>query len=117
MEYINIISQEPIMTVPEWTFGISLLIPMGMILSSLIYLIVTKKNQDKTLKYLLSMFVIAIIWEITSICICDKFLQIPTGKYEYQATINKDKITVSQYEKFIEEYNPIIKDGVYYWTD
>ena len=53
---------------------------------------------------------------ITSI-ICGIFFQVPTGRYTYEATINKDKITVAQYERFIEEYNPTIKDGIYYWEE
>jgi hypothetical protein len=50
-------------------------------------------------------------------CITCLFFSEPTGRYKYQATIDKDKITVSQYEEFIEEHNPTIKDGVYYWED
>ena len=36
---------------------------------------------------------------------------------EIKIAIDKDKITVSEYEKFIEENNPTIKDGLYYWED
>lgn len=39
----------------------------------------------------------------------------PSGKYKYKAIINKDKITVSEYEDFIEQYKPEIRDGYYYF--
>ena len=39
----------------------------------------------------------------------------PTGNYSYKATVDKNKITVSEYEDFIEQYKPEIRDGIYYF--
>lgn len=38
-----------------------------------------------------------------------------SGKYTYKATVDKNKITVSEYEDFIEQYKPEIRDGYYYF--
>jgi hypothetical protein len=45
------------------------------------------------------------------------FLKVPTGKYRYEATIDKSKITVEEYEDFLEKYNPTVVNGVYIWED
>lgn len=44
-----------------------------------------------------------------------KDFAIPSGKFRYEATVNKNNITVSEYEDFIEKYKPEIKDGIYYF--
>ena len=49
-------------------------------------------------------------------CISCVLFSESTGQYNYKATIDKDNITVTQYEQFINEYSPQIKDNVYYFT-
>ena len=49
-------------------------------------------------------------------CISCMFFSEPTGRYNYKATIDKDNITVTEYEQFIKEYHPDIKDDIYYFT-
>lgn len=44
-----------------------------------------------------------------------KDFAIPSGRFRYEATVDKDNITVSEYEDFIEKYKPEIKDGIYYF--
>jgi hypothetical protein len=116
MEYINIISQEAITAVPTWLAVIGGFISIAAVLSTFIYWGIVK-NPDKVLRYLTIVAPIAIIFVIAWMCITCLFFSEPTGRYRYEATIDKDKITVSEYEQFIEEYNPTIKDGIYYWED
>ena len=116
MEYINIIAQEEITKAPAWP---SHLIG-GIVIALLIGLMICSFTTSDPCKVLERMLVVGgvglltffVIYLITAI-----FFRVPTGRYKYEATVDKDKITVSEYEKFIEEYNPTIKDGIYYWED
>ena len=60
---------------------------------------------------------VAIIFELLACAIYVTNFRVPSGRYKYEGTINKDLITVSQYEEFIKDYNPTIKNGIYYWED
>ena len=113
-EYINIISKEAVTAPPTWIIFVGGIVPILHILSTLVYWAVVK-NPFKAAKYLgivSSIAAIVIIW----MCISCAFLSEPTGKYKYIATIDKDNMTVSEYEQFREEYDPDIKDGLYYFT-
>ena len=44
------------------------------------------------------------------------FLQVPTGQYAYTATIDKEIVSVTEYEDFIEEYRPTIVNDTYIWV-
>lgn len=116
MEYINIISKEPITAAPSWMAMLGAIICIGSVASTFIYWGIVH-NPDKVVKYLSIVgccaVTVCLIWCI----VLSIFFQEPTGRYKYEATIDKDKITVSEYEEFIEEYNPTIKDGIYYWED
>lgn len=116
MEYINIISKEEIMQAFQPPIIIVGCLAIAAALSTFIYWGIGK-DIDKVMKYLYIAGSVGIICLIATIVICATFFRVPTGRYKYEATIDKDRITVSQYEEFIEEYNPIIKDGVYYWED
>jgi hypothetical protein len=113
-EYINIISQEAIKAVPNWLVVIGGFISIAAVLSTFIYWGIVK-DPDKVLRYLTIVAPIAIVFVIAWMCITCLFFSEPTGKYRYEAAIDKDKITVSQYEEFLDEYNPTIRDGVYYF--
>lgn len=116
MEYINIISKEPLTTTPIWPTFVILVISVCIILTTFIYWYIVK-DPDKAFGYLMKVGIGAVIFTAIASSICNVYFKVPTGCYKYEGTINKDKITVSQYEEFIEEYNPTIKDGVYYWED
>ena len=116
MEYINIISKEQIFAPPYWHMLVILAISIIMTLSSVVHLIIVK-DQNKSLRYLLCVSFCAIVFELIALNVDFYFFKEPTGIYEYEATIDKDKITVNQYEEFIEEYNPTIKDGIYHWQE
>jgi hypothetical protein len=116
MEYINIISQEEIMEAFQLPIVIVGSLTIASMVFAFIYLGITK-NADKTMKYFCVAAPISMGCLIITCAICGIFFKVPTGRYKYQATIDKDKVTVSQYLEFIEEHNPTIKDGVYYWED
>lgn len=116
MEYVNIISKEAITAVPTWLAMIGAVIAILGVLSTFIYWAIVK-DANKVVTYLLIVGSISLLFSVVWMCITCLFFSEPTGRYKYQATIDKDKITVSQYEEFIEEHNPTIKDGVYYWED
>lgn len=116
-EFFDIISKEAIYEVPLWLTLIGACVAFGAILSTFIYWIINK-NPNKVARYLSVVGPCAIVFTVVFIIFTSAFCRIqPTGRYKYTATINKDKITLAEYEKFIEEYNPVIKDGVYYWED
>lgn len=116
MEYINIISKEEIMQAFQLPITIVGCLAIAAVLSSLIYCGIVK-DLNKVMKYLGVVGSIGLSCLMIAIIICGIFFQVPTGRYRYEATIDKDKITVAQYEEFIEKYNPAIKDGVYYWEE
>lgn len=119
-EYITIISREELMkaSIPVGfvLFAIACAI---LFLPTIIGYIVIRKVKHKQLinvvwVELTSGFIALIFCIISSIVIVPKFAE-PSGKYRYKATINKDKITVSEYIEFMEKYEPEIEDGYYYF--
>lgn len=116
MDYINIISQKEITQPLLWP----VLVVGGLLIAGLIgllvYLVITN-NADKVIMPLCYLGPGGIFALLVTVMITEIFFQVPTGRYKYEATIDKDKITVAEYEQFIEEYNPTIKDGIYYWED
>lgn len=114
-EYINIISKEAVTAVPIWIAAMGGIVPILLVLSTFVYWAIIK-DPFKTAKYLGIVGVIALIIAITWMCVSCMFFSEPTGQYNYRVTIDKDNITVTEYEKFIKEYHPNIKDDVYYFT-
>lgn len=114
-EYIIIISKEAVTAVPTWIALTGGSVSILLVLSTFIYWKVIK-NPDKVVKYLGIVGSIAIILCFAWACISAMFFGEPTGSYNYKATIDKDNITVAEYEQFIKEYRPDIKDDVYYFT-
>lgn len=115
MEYINIISKEEIMQAAQLPIIIVGCLAIAAVLSVFVYCVIVKKLDQVNYLYIAGLVGMGCL--IATGVICSIFFRVPTGRYKYEATIDKDMITVSQYEKFIEEYNPTIKDGVYYWED
>ena len=114
-EYINIISKEAVTAVPTWIAFAGGIVPILIILSTFVYRTIVK-DPFKVAKYLSIVSVIAIIIAVAWMCISCVLFSESTGQYNYKATIDKDNITVTQYEQFINEYSPQIKDNVYYFT-
>jgi ABC-type sugar transport system permease subunit len=118
MEYINIISKEAITQAFAWPVVLVGCLAIAAMIMALVWAIITKRMDEMETGRLFGVIgVIGIGCLIITILVCAIFFQVPTGRYKYEATIDKDKITVSEYEQFIEEYNPTIKNGVYYWED
>jgi hypothetical protein len=113
MDYVNIISKEVVLAPPDWCFGLTLGICAVI---TLIGAIISFKQRFATLTPIMIFGGIAIVVEFALLFCFIKFCSVPTGRYEYEATINKEKITVSEYEEFLETYKPELRDGVYYWT-
>ena len=114
-EYINIISKEAVTSVPTWIAFAGVSISTLLVLSTFIYWAIVK-DLNKVVGYLGTVASIAIIQCVSWMCISCMFFSEPTGEYNYKATIDKDNITVTEYEQFIKEYHPEIKDDVYYFT-
>lgn len=118
MEYINIISKEAITRALAWPVVLVGCLAIAAIVIAMIWAIITKRMDRIETGILFGKIGgIGIGALVITMVICSIFFQVPTGRYKYKATIDKDKITVSEYEEFIEEYNPIITDGIYYWED
>jgi hypothetical protein len=118
VEHINIISQEPITEPLQWPITLVGALAIVAIFTVLIWATATKRmGEDRTGVLLGLVGTVGMSLLLIAMFICSVFFQVPTGRYRYEATIDKDKITVSEYGQFIEEYSPTIKDGIYYWED
>lgn len=116
MEYINIISKEEVAMAPAWIICLICGLGIAAVASVFVYWAIVK-DVYKVIKYEYIVGFSAIVFVFIGYIFSSIFFRVPTGRYKYEATIDRDKITVAQYEEFIEEYNPTIKDGVYYWID
>lgn len=115
IEYINIISKEDVKAVPTELAAIGGIIAILAVLSTFVYWAFVK-DSFRVCKYLGIVGSIAVVFSVAWMCITCIFFSEPTGQYNYKATIDKDNITVTEYEQFMKEYHPNIKDDVYYFT-
>ena len=118
MEGVNIISKEVITAPISWpTVTIAILL-IASLIGILIYLFISK-NYDNAIKYLavIGLGGILVLFLVTAICAI--FFRVPTSRYKYKGTIDKDTMTISQYEEFKNQYNfrETMKKGIYYWED
>jgi hypothetical protein len=116
-EYINIISKEAITKPLQWPpVIIGVLAILGLI-GVLIWATLTRNMSEPiTLVLLYGIGLCGLVLLLITCAVCSIFFRVPTGNYEYTATIDKNNITVAEYEEFIEKYDPTIKDGIYYFT-
>ena len=116
MKYIDIISKEAVTKPSIWPILIVSILAIVALLTLLIYALATEaRKQDLIIKLLLIFGFGGICLQLIAVILSSTVLQVPTGQYTYKATIDKEKITVAEYEQFIEEYNPEITDGIYSW--
>lgn len=115
IEHVTIISKEAITAVPTWIAAIGAIVSILIVLSTFIYWKFVK-DPFKAAKYLGIVGSIAIIVALAWMCISCMFFSEPTGEYRYEATINKETITISEYEEFMDKYNVTVHDGIYRWT-
>lgn len=119
MDYINIISKEELMVLPNWIVGLLVAVLMSIVLipTFISWLISKKKNlglMNVVWTELIAGGVSIICCLVFCLCLQKFFLE-PSGRFKYKVTIDKDSVTVSEYEDFIEKYKPEIKDGIYYF--
>ena len=119
LNYITIISKEDIKYLPHWIAFVmfAILAAIVIIPAVISWTIVKQKNKPWTNVICTEVIsgAVAIIGVIIFAFTIQPHMLEPSGKYKYKATINKDKITVSEYEDFIEQYKPEIRDGYYYF--
>ena len=119
MDYINIISKEEIKVLPDW-FMVTLLVSLAamVIVTTVIAWIICDKKKKSIIKVFYTELIagtVAIICMIISFFFVGPYIAIPSGRFRYEASIDKDHITVSEYEDFIEKYKPEIKNNIYYF--
>ena len=115
-EYIELISKKEIYTSIQWPIHLIGFLSIVAIMISLIVFLKTKK--DKAIIAMGIVGFIGLILILVMALICSIFLKVPTGRYRYEASIDRENMTVSQYEEFLEEYQAIkLYNGNYYWED
>ena len=114
-EYINIISCEELTKPATWPAMIVGTIAIIGLLSTLWYFF-KSKNYDKTVRLLAIFGAGGIVLMLATIIISAFFFRVPSGIYRYEATVDKENITVSEYEEFLDTYNPTKTDKeTYIW--
>lgn len=116
MEHINIIAKEEITTCVGFPVYIVGALAIIGIIGTMLYFTKTK-DFDKTVKGLAVFGFGGMVSMVITMLICSIFFTVPTGRYKYTASIDEDKITLAQYNEFLEQYRPQIRDGLYYWED
>ena len=117
MEHVNIISKEAITTGVTWPVYLVGSIVILILIGALIDLFISK-NADRVVKITsiagsLGIILILIIGIVSLV-----FFKVPTGRYRYEATIDKENITIEEYEEFIHSYNHTkYENGIYYFED
>lgn len=123
MDHVNIISKEAITVIAPWAtniigiFGFSMII---FLIGCLIYSFRRNKklSNEKLLKLILytggiGLCVLVILGSVFGI-----FFKVPSGRYRYEATIDREQMTLAEYDEFMEVYNHNhYKDGIYYFED
>ena len=117
MEHINIISKEAITAPESWPVILTGSIVILGLIGTLIYLFISK-NTDRTIILVDTLGGLGVLALIAVGILSSIFFQVPTGRYKYEATIDKENMTVAEYEEFRDAYNHSHhKDGIYYFED
>lgn len=118
MEHIHIISKEVITQPLQLPLHIIAAITISLLVGALIYLFKNSYKgyvNFKVVEFIAITGIAGITAMLVSMIICSIFFKVPTDRYIYTATVDKENITVAEYEEFIETYKPNIVDGIYYW--
>ena len=116
-ECVNIISKTEITETPEWIVVVVIVFLMMLTCGLNAFICFNIKDVKKTVSLMEYIVIGSLIAGVTGMLLVYNLFERQTGRYEYQATIEKNKMTVCQYESFLDEYNPEIRDGIYYWRD
>lgn len=123
MDHVNIISKEAITMMAPWITNVIGIIGFSLI-SFLFGLLIYSHCQKKKLSNE-SIFKIVLFTGSIGLCIlfilgliAGMFFRVPSGRYRYEATIDKENMTVAEYEEFMKAYNHShSKNGIYYFED
>jgi hypothetical protein len=118
-EFITIIEKTSIDILPVWAVLLAFLVPISiMVIPTVISFIVVERKKGDIITVVKTLIISSVGSVLAAVLMCaiveTKFTY-PSGKYTYKVLVDKDNITVSQYEEFIETYKPKIKDGYYYF--
>lgn len=115
-EFITIVEKTSIDVLPEYVAWITVGIASGLILIPTILAWIFSRGQLH--KILITEFISGILTIVLCFifvgCFSHRFV-VPTGEYKYKVIVDKNNITVSEYEEFLEKYKPEIRDGYYYF--
>lgn len=117
MDHVIIIHQEAITTGIAWPLLLIGIILIIIMIGSLIDLAISK-NAERTIKISSIAGMIGIPILLATQIVTSIFFKVPTGRYRYEATIDREQMTVEEYEEFMRAYNhSYSKDGIYYFED
>ena len=117
MDHINIISKEAITTGVAWPVVLVGSIIIIALIGSLVDLAISKK-AERTIKFSSTVGTIGIVVMLITQIITSIFFKVPTGRYRYEATIDREQMTVAEYEEFMNAYSHSkCKNGIYYFED
>lgn len=123
MDHVNIISKEAITMMAPWASNIIGILGFSMIfflIGCLIYSHINHKktSNEKLLKIILYTGTIGLCVLLILACIAGLFFRVPSGRYQYEATIDETQMTVAEYNEFKKAYNhSYCKDGIYHFED
>lgn len=126
MEHVNIIYKEEIMqTIPVIDHIILILAGLLIIflLGCLIYILCTPDSKwhhiaENIKKLIIRTAESTLILMVIIASVGNIFFRVPSGRYKYEAVIDKENMTVAEYEEFMNTYNHIkTKNGICYFED
>ena len=116
MEYINIITQEEITTYTQWPAHIVAGAAIIFCFIGLLTLGNTFESCQRCFRWLYHAIACLPLMLFT-FALCSIFLQHPTGRYEYTATLDPE-MTLVEFEEFQQSYdNVYYEDGLWHFTD
>ena len=124
MDHVNIISKEAITMMAPWATNIICVLGFSMLfflIGCLVYSSLSHNKKipnEKLLKVILWTGTVGLCTLLILGLIAGMFFRVPSGRYRYEATIDKENMTVAEYEQFMDAYSHSkCKDGIYYFED
>ena len=119
MDHVNIISQEAITAIaPEISNAIAILgfSMCFFLIGCLVFENMLNKKLNHKIIVWISVVVLSVL--VIGVLVGSIFFRVPTGRYKYEATIDKEQMTVAEYEEFMKAYSHSkCKNGIYYFED
>lgn len=116
MEHINIITQEEITTYTQWPAHIVAFLAIVFCIVALCVLDNSFESVQKCFRWLYHAIACLPLMLFT-FALCSIFLQYPTGRYEYTATLDPE-MTIVEFEEFQQTYDDVYyEDGIWHFED